>query len=385
MLELSEDQSKVVNSILDWLERPVNFLTLGGYAGTGKTTLIAYLRSKLYERNPKLKFAFCAYTGKAARVLQQKMQAAGVIYPQDNISTIHSLMYSPMLNNSQEIIGWERKEEIKYDLIVVDEASMVDGKIWQDLLAYNIPILAVGDHGQLPPISGNFNLMDNPMLKLTQIHRQAEGNPIIQLSIQAREEGEIKPGKYGPGVYKLSRNDSNTGEDINERIQNYKSDTLWLCGYNHTRVKLNKSIRQALEFESSEPQKRDRVICLRNNHAQQIFNGMLGTIKDIKTIDDDWYGAEIEMDGESKVYKGIMARSQFNSTEGMNFTAQRGKTARGDLFDFGYALTVHKAQGSQSPRVILFEERFAKMDDEMWRRWLYTAVTRAESELIIYG
>ena len=58
---------------------------------------------------------------------------------------------------------------------------------------------------------------------------------------------------------------------------------------------------------------------------------------------------------------------------------------RGDLFDFGYALTVHKAQGSQAKRVILFEERFSQMTDDEWRRWLYTAVTRAEEELFIFS
>ena len=58
---------------------------------------------------------------------------------------------------------------------------------------------------------------------------------------------------------------------------------------------------------------------------------------------------------------------------------------KGDLFDFGYALTVHKAQGSQAKRVILFEERFKQMSNLDWRRWLYTAVTRAEEELIILG
>jgi exodeoxyribonuclease-5 len=56
-----------------------------------------------------------------------------------------------------------------------------------------------------------------------------------------------------------------------------------------------------------------------------------------------------------------------------------------DLFDFGYALTVHKAQGSQAQKVVLFEERFSKMDDETWCRWLYTGVTRAGEELYIIG
>ena len=89
------------------------------------------------------------------------------------------------------------------------------------------------------------------------------------------------------------------------------------------------------------------------------------------------------MDGEDGVYKGLISKEQFMSDSALNFTNKRSAIMAGDLFDFGYALTVHKAQGSQARRVILFEERFSKMDDEQWRRWLYTAVTRAEEELYI--
>jgi len=81
----------------------------------------------------------------------------------------------------------------------------------------------------------------------------------------------------------------------------------------------------------------------------------------------------------------LILKSQFNSQEAMNFGKNRYLTIKGDLFDFGYALTVHKAQGSQAKRVVLFEERFSQMDENMWRRWLYTAVTRAEEELFIVG
>jgi superfamily I DNA/RNA helicase len=104
----------------------------------------------------------------------------------------------------------------------------------------------------------------------------------------------------------------------------------------------------------------------------------------LENYDEDWYIAEIEMDGEMKNYKGLIAKAQFNSESALNFTEDRSKTMKGDLFDFGYALTVHKAQGSQAKRVVLFEERFRQMTDEEWRRWLYTAVTRAEEELYIF-
>ena len=92
------------------------------------------------------------------------------------------------------------------------------------------------------------------------------------------------------------------------------------------------------------------------------------------------------MNGDaSKPYSGLIYAPQFGAGAGVNFTKDRRLAARGDLFDFGYALTVHKAQGSQAKRVVMFEERFPKMDDEMWRRWLYTGVTRAEEELYLFG
>jgi exodeoxyribonuclease-5 len=395
VINLSTDQQKALARIIQWFEtKEKPFITLGGYAGTGKTTLISILRNELHQKNDKLKVAFCSYTGKATRVLRGKLVEAKSLYPQDSVGTIHSLIYSPRLNDKEEIIGWELKDKDKLDtdLIIVDEASMVDQRIWSDLTNYRVPIIAVGDHGQLPPISGNFNLVQNPEIRLEEIHRQAKENPIISLSIMAREKGEIPVGNFGPHIMKLTKGSTDSQDIIGDILANYKSDTLILCGYNNTRVKLNKYIRQTLLFEGDRPEAKDRVICLRNNHAKEVFNGMLGTIKSIyKDEGDEFYSASIEMDGEENLYRGLIAASQFNSTEGMNFTNQ-GKHGSAtalskemDLFDFGYALTVHKAQGSQARRVVLFEERFQKMDDEMWRRWLYTAVTRAESELYIVG
>ncbi len=388
MIELSDDQKLVLNKLEKWYYdiNKDRYITLGGYAGTGKTTLISVFRKNLEVKNPHIKVVFCSYTGKAARVLKNKITESKSDYSQDFIGTIHSLIYSPVVNDKDEIVGWDKKKSIDGDLIIVDEASMVDSEIWNDLLHFGIPIIAVGDHGQLPPIKGKFNLMENPELRLEKIHRQAEDNPIIQLSVLARETGEIPVGEYAKRVVKLARGSSESQEVIGELLQNFKRDTLVLCGYNTTRVKTNKYIRQALEFESEEPQGKDRVICLRNNHAKGIFNGMLGTITSIDK-DEKYkvYDVTIDMDGEDSEYKGAIAMEQFNNIESLNFTNQRGQFNNMDLFDFGYAITVHKAQGSQSKRVILFEERFKQMDDENWRKWLYTAVTRAESELYIVG
>lgn len=390
-MDISADKKLALKEILTWYaarskKQAKQSLTLGGYAGTGKTTLIAVLRKVLFTQNPKIKVAFAAFTGKAARVLKNYLGENQVLYKGDSVGTIHSLIYSVIENERHEIIGWKRKEEIKADLIIIDEASMIDQKIWLDLLNYDVPILAVGDHGQLPPIGGQFNLMENPEIKLEEIHRQVADNPIIKLSIEARKFGQIKAGNYGHGVRKLSKNDPESAEIIDNYLQSYNSETLILCGYNNTRVKLNSYIRNILGFESPLPQAGDRVICLRNKQQKAIFNGMLGTLQRISSKDENFYEAKILFDDDDSLFEGLIVKKQFGSSSALNFGRElRALTLQAELFDFAYALTVHKAQGSQARRVILFEERFKQMSDLDWRRWLYTAVTRAEEELIILG
>ena len=386
IIKLSSDQTRALEQIYGWTVKPnSSFVTVGGYAGVGKTTLMAEYRRMLNKQNKKLKVAFASFTGRATRVLSNKLKTGKVIYTQDNVSTIHSLIYSPVLNDRKHIVGWKLKDELRYDLIVIDEASMIDQDIWKDLLSFKIPIVAVGDHGQLPPIKGNFNLMGQPMVKLEKIHRQAQDNPIIKLSLLARENGYIPVRQFGDGVVKIDRKDIDAQEQIEDQLSNYSPNTIILCGYNKTRVKLNQFIRQSLGFELSSPDAGDRVICLKNNHKKNIFNGMLGTIQSIKSKDDDWYEAEIMMDEKDNLFEGFIYKDQFGDSETQNFTKKRGRQLGGDLFDFGYGLTVHKAQGSQAKKAIVFEERFPKMDDLMWKRWLYTAVTRAEEELFVVG
>jgi exodeoxyribonuclease-5 len=386
-LELSGDQQKALSELLAWYGAPDRgrFITLGGYAGTGKTTLIAVLKNELLRLNKNLLIAFCSYTGKAAQNLKNKLKEAGALSVKDSVSTIHGLIYTPREDAGGQIAGWDRKDLLERDLIIVDEASMVDGLIWMDLLSYNIPIIAVGDHGQLPPISGKFNLMQAPQLLLTQIHRQARDNPIIRVSQFARTTGLVPPERYGAGVVKYLRDDCDAQEKTGELLESYSPDTLILCGYNNTRNKINQFMRANRGYETPAPAGGDRVICLRNNHKKGIFNGMLGTIENIAPAQKDWYAAGIQLDDREKLYEGLIYAPQFGAKTGVNFTRDRKLAMQGDLFDFGYALTVHKAQGSQARRVVLFEERFAQMDDEMWRRWLYTGVTRAEEELYLFG
>jgi len=413
-INLSDDQKKVLNQLFKWYQKDhkkSQYITVGGYAGTGKTTLIAVFRNKIEKEKlkkekegkervaaphqssnppekkaPPLKIAFATYTGKASQILKNKLNLLNAIYPNDTVGTIHSLIYSPIENDKGIIIGWEKKDKIDANLIIIDEASMVDEQIWNDLLSYNRRIIAVGDHGQLSPVSGNFNLMKTPNLRLEEIHRQAKDNPIIKLSVQARLTGKVLNGKHGTAIHKLKRNHPETSQIIEDLLNSYNTETLILCGYNNTRVKLNHYLRKITGMESLLPQSGDRVICLRNNRAEQIFNGMLGTIQSInhKTDKKGYYNADIEMD-DNVLFSGYIVANQFNHPESLNFTDKRALYLEGDLFDYGYALTVHKAQGSEAKRVILFEERFKQMDDTDWKRWLYTGITRAVEELYIIG
>lgn len=388
-IKLSSDQRTVLREIWKWfVGRKSPYLTFGGYAGTGKTTMTALFRQALEQEYPKIKVAFCSYTGKAARVLEETLRNHDARFSSDTTGTIHSLIYEPEKDEQGRVLGWHVKEKINSDLIIVDEASMVNRKIWHDLLQFKKPILAVGDHGQLPPVHGNFNLMEDPDIKLEKIHRQARGNPIIELSEKVRSGKEIPHGDFNK-VKKLPRESAETGEAVEEILNNYDDELLVLVGYNRTRVQLNNAIRELQYRRSREPQSGDRIICLRNNHRKGIYNGTRGKINQIEPWQDKknrnlWYFLEAEMD-TGELYTGKVLKKQFNQEKTIQEIPNLSFKEMGDLFDFGYALTVHKAQGSQARQVLLFEERFQQMDDEDWFRWLYTAVTRAEEELVIVG
>ena len=151
-MELSGDQEKALAALLAWWRDPARprYITLGGYAGTGKSTLIAVFKNELAKAHKDIRIGFCSYTGKAAQNLKNKLKEAGALSVKDSVGTIHGLIYTPRENEEGRITGWDRKEELERHLIIVDEASMVDGLIWADLLGYGIPIVAVGDHGQQP-------------------------------------------------------------------------------------------------------------------------------------------------------------------------------------------------------------------------------------------
>ena len=335
----------------------------------------------------KKKIAFCSFTGKATSVLKTKLKEAGALLKSDSCSTIHSLIYTPILDKGGQISGWERSLTLDTDLIVIDEGSMVNALIWNDLRAFRVPILVLGDHGQLPPVEGSFNLMESAHFRLESIVRQANNNPIIRLSRHVREGGSIPFGNFGT-VHKYSLADTDAWDKFETIVSRPADEYLCICGTNRTRIGLNQRIRGLKDFEGEGPQTNDRVICLKNNHAKTIYNGMIGTVKRIKEQGAHWYDTEVLFDEATK-FEGKILKYQFNQPKTLrdsgDIKVPVTEKEYGDLFDFGYALTVHKAQGSEADRVIVFEERMQLYDQDMWQRWLYTAVTRAREELYIFA
>lgn len=373
-MDFSPQQDDALTAVAQWLKSADRqIFRLFGYAGTGKTTLARH-----FAEHVDGDVQFAAFTGKAAQVLRSRGAA--------NARTIHSLIYRPRGEEmvEDEIKGTKsmaptfslnRQSPVaKAKLIVIDECSMVDEDLGRDLMSFGTPILVLGDPGQLPPITGGgFFTEQEPDILLTEIHRQARDNPIIRLAMDVREGRELELGDYGS-----SRVIRKT--DIDQDLV-LGADQV-LVGINRTRRRYNQRLRELKQFTAPTPQSGDKLVCLRNDPAKGLLNGSLWTVmtasKETTKPGINLLVTPEEEDADRGVAKIKLLKAAFESPE-EEVPWQTKK--RFDDFDYGYALTVHKAQGSQWENVVLFDESFAFRDTRT--RWLYTAVTRAAETLTV--
>lgn len=413
---LTGEQEKICSKLIEWysevkdklfVERS-NFITVGGYAGTGKTYLISHLRKILRDiYGPSFQVAFCTFTGKASSVLKKRLVDSNSKYKGDYVGTIHGLIYIPVfetIGGKKVIVGWALRVDLTkhFDLIIIDEASMVNSDIFNDLSNFNIPIIAVGDHGQLPPVSSEkdgFNLMQNPSFILTEIHRQSLNNPILKLASQVRTTGTMGSNEWvlSKEVFKLDWRNPDC-RDMFENIR-WDKDTIVLCGLNRTRVKVNDLIRQKKGFTLTEPYPGERVVCLKNNHSTKLMNGQLGTLVWMIPSTARISKMSIEMDDTESVYTNLVhdycfGKETYNGMWETIFSGKKNiillkklykktKFSSVDVFDFGYCISTHRSQGSEWRKVVLVLERSYYWDDEFYKKWLYTAVTRAKEKLFV--
>jgi exodeoxyribonuclease-5 len=358
----SAEQAAALDKVGRWLKAgDAQVFRLFGYAGVGKTTLARHVAA-----DAPGKAVFAAFTGKAALVMRARGCAGA--------ATIHSLIYNASEDNNGRPSFTLNKDgpASRAGLIVIDECSMVDEELGRDLLSFGKPILVLGDPAQLPPVKGaGFFTEAKPDVMLTEIHRQAADNPIIRLSRVIREGGEIAHGVYGQT--RVIRRDEIDAEEVTAADQ-------VLIGLNRTRRAYNQRIRALLGREGPMPAEADKLVCLRNDREKGLINGGLWRVAKALGMANDYVKLALTPEEETARPPVDVAvhRAFFEGSEAdLPYPVRR----ESNEFDFGYALTVHKAQGSQWDHVVLFDESRAFREHRA--RWLYTAVTRAAKKLTL--
>ena len=360
----SPQQSAAIKAVQAWhsSKSGPQVFRLFGYAGTGKTTIAQAIRDEVKGR-----VLFGAFTGKASLVLRNK----GCV----GASTIHSMIYKIEDDGPQPTFVINPDSNVaSASLIIIDECSMVDEELGKDLLSFGTKVLVLGDPAQLPPVSGaGFFTSQNPDAMLTEIHRQAADNPIIRMSMDIREGRPLQVGMYGDS--KVIRRASVGQKAV------LAADQV-LIGLNRTRRNFNEKIRRLKGIDTPYPVEGDRLVCLKNDKEKQLLNGGIWTATraafpddrgivslPVMTDDDPMVTKPVSVDVREEFFLGTEDKVPWNDRRGFQ------------EFDYGYALTVHKSQGSQWNNVMVFDESRTFREDA--QRWLYTAVTRAAERVTV--
>ncbi len=401
-MDLNEEQKKAVEQIKNWAEgNGPAMLSLTGFAGTGKTTLITFIKGFLTGA------AYTAMTGRAALRLSQ---AADV-----KATTLHSVLYE-----RPDIVKGGKLEFNKisipsFKFLLIDEASMITPQIYEDLKQWNyfykIRMLFIGDAFQLPPILTDadrkkkdefiiFGEVAGP--NLTQIMRNGDG--IIEVATIIREQNKIP--QFSNQSYSLIQVPDPIEYTIDEYLKD-PDDHMIITWRNKMRMDGNHRARQKLGHTSYLPDEGEPIIFCRN--GQGILNGQIANVvkmvpgpmiegvvtyrvllEDKKYILCSVTGKEDFMDGQMPYIKNWKAYLQ----------AKRKNNLEDPIpITYGYVSTAHKAQGNEFRRVSIMLQG-TDINNANFRtqttlpngknvpfgiRFLYTSLTRAKEkvELIV--
>ncbi len=349
-LTFSPEQAAAISGIEAFLKSDLQTYVLHGLAGTGKTTVLA----DVARRYPDA--ILCTLTGKAASVLRRKTDLPAC--------TIHAAFYQ-IEEVERRISGRKNikfrvvhdRDQLAGKIVLLDECSMVDENIARDLIRTGAKIVACGDPGQLPPVSGR-QFFDQPDCTLREIHRQALESPIIR---QAHRVRSGQPYEADGEAFRVCRRVTN--EEI------IGADAI-LTFSNNTRIAANAHARRARGIWEPAPQPGEPVMCLKNVREIGIFNGAVYTL--LEPFDEGDHVIKIDRDGEALTIP-------FVTFSGLREALPDGVEEAVTSFDFGYAMTVHKSQGSEWSNVILLDECKKDIRD----KWLYTGITRAADRIIV--
>lgn len=393
-------QATALEQIAQWYRDPTGpqVFKLFGYAGTGKTTLAQHVVDMLGLRGDTL---FAAYSGKAAHVLRRK----GC----DGASTIHALIYEPVVGSHEQIVLLQALRETTDDpaklkaidaaivrekrklerptferrnrstledarLLILDEVSMVNTEIARDLLSFGTRILCLGDPAQLPPIEGaGYFINGSPDAMLTEVHRSASDSPVTRIATAIRQAAPTRRDLGVPGP------DGDSGRFTHPG--NLLDYDQVICGTNATRWALINGMRRMQGRTDPEPMPADRIMTLVNSRDAQVLNGQQFTVLDRRVPSGPADKLDLVVRDEEGTERDLTVwRAGFHGHAG----EQEAKTHRGGptaVATYANAITCHKAQGSQWDRVLIVDESRCFRGDA--QRWMYTAVTRAAEQAVI--
>lgn len=386
-MELGTEQVFAVYDAEDWWHKSnEQIFEIMGPAGSGKTTIILYLIERLGLTLEQV--LFVAYMGKAAMVMAQKGLPAKTIH-----STIYRYEKEMVVEDGHIVLNangrpktklvQQLKDKIsnKIKLIVVDEGGLVNEEIGRDLASFGVPIIALGDPNQLPPIFGKSFFFKHPNVILTKVMRQAEGNPIIWLSQEVLQGNRLQKGIYGNSAV-ISKS------DLNEYMFSQADEVITYT--NRLRYEVNNLFREQFKKikRLDTPVVGEKVVCRKNNWSKCIDDNVYltnGTTGYIDYVDMSKFdGSKFKMDflpdfsltpfkNLQVDYKAMYAKPNEDVSSGYDFTT--------DKFEFGYAITTHMSQGSQFDNVLLLVEDC--MPSNIRKNILYTGITRAVQRITI--
>lgn len=383
------------------VDNPEQLYLTNDYIVTHNTTLIKHIIEALGV-DPEADVRYVSYTGKGASVLKNRGCP--------NATTAHKLIYySKQLPNGRFVYTKRSTLEGEPKIVVVDEVSMLPKKMWDALCRYKIYIIACGDPAQLSPIPNkkgedpDNHVLDNPHIFLDEVMRQAQESEIIRLSMFIRNGKPLYQYKpEGQEVRFLPANEINNG------VCSWADEIL--CATHSTRRILNRLCRAELGYGEI-PEIGDKLINLNNDwdvsssSGNPFTNGVISKLQDY-VIGEKVYppfscGNNSEaivvptfqcnlIGDDEEVFQGVIADYNEILTEAPALTAENEYWIKKKLeenpphhLNYGYAISVWKAQGSEWDKVLLFDEPHWPRGKEERQRYLYTGITRAVSRLVV--
>lgn len=341
--------------VREWYSKePFRVFIISGYAGCGKTTLARKIPEQLNIVNYKM----LAPTGKAATVL-------------GNAQTIHSYLYNAKKDERTGELHFYRKDPSQFYemLLIVDEISMVNKELMQDLRSLNIPIIGLGDPAQLPPVNGTNDILLKPDIFLTKVYRNDGG--LLELATDIRNGKKLKR-EYDSVQFRRN--------SIMRDLHLLSDDSIIICRYNKTRNELNAKIREKVKQFKEPIEVGDKLIVLNNSRTTGLMNGSIVQVLNIDYVNLDYDFAIIDIKNDI----GVIQKVKVNLNVILGTPSKLRQSRYDDSIlsvDYAYAITCHKSQGSEFKKVFVIVEG-EQYDD--FQQWYYTAVTRARSKLYIY-